>query len=93
MILISLIFFFFFIYFFYLFTELNNRPPTDNTPVHIINIDVQDNHEEATIGAFSIYELAQLMSKCEDLDSEIDELILEYESKIGKTLLHSIAFQ
>lgn len=30
-------------------------------PVHVINIDIQDNHEEATIGAFVICELAKLV--------------------------------
>ena len=28
-------------------------------PVHIINIDIPDNHEEATIGAFIVCELAK----------------------------------
>lgn len=32
-----------------------------NKPVHIINIDIQDNHEEATIGAFLICELVTLV--------------------------------
>lgn len=28
-----------------------------NQPVHIINMDIQDNHEEATIGAFLLCDL------------------------------------
>lgn len=32
-----------------------------NKPVHVINIDIQDNHEEATIGAFLICELVTLV--------------------------------
>ncbi|KAK7077842.1 RNA polymerase II subunit A C-terminal domain phosphatase, partial [Halocaridina rubra] len=39
---------------------LEGRIPEENTPVHVINIDIQDNHEEATIGAFMICELAVL---------------------------------
>ena len=31
------------------------------TPVHVINIDIQDNHEEATIGAFLICELVGMV--------------------------------
>lgn len=34
-----------------------------NQPVHIINIDVADNHEDATLGAFLLYELAQIVNK------------------------------
>lgn len=36
---------------------MESKPPTDNHPVHIINIDIQDNHEEATMGAFLICDL------------------------------------
>lgn len=43
-------------------TGLEARIPEENTPVHVINIDIQDNHEEATIGAFMICELAALVS-------------------------------
>lgn len=30
-------------------------------PVHIINLEIQDNHEEATLGAFQILELCELV--------------------------------
>lgn len=74
-------------------SELSMRTPIDNTPVHIINIDVQDNHEEATIGAFLLFEMAQLMSQSEDLDNDIDELLQEFETKAERPILHTIAFQ
>lgn len=32
-----------------------------NKPVHVININIQDNHEEATIGAFLICEFVTLV--------------------------------
>ena len=41
---------------------MENRVPVSNTPVHIINIDIQDNHEEATIGAFLICELVTMVN-------------------------------
>ena len=37
-------------------SDLESRDK-DGTPVHVINIDIQDNHEEATIGAFIICDL------------------------------------
>jgi len=43
---------------FLVISDLDSRIPVDNIPVHVINIDIQDNHEEATIGAFLICELA-----------------------------------
>lgn len=32
--------------------------------MHVINVDIQDNHEEATLGAFLICELCQCVSIC-----------------------------
>ena len=72
--------------------DLENREKTLNQPVHIINIDVADNHEDATLGAFILYELAIQFQNAEDLDNEIDELLQDYESKIKRPILHSISF-
>ena len=44
-----------------IFLGLEAKIPEENTPVHVINIDIQDNHEEATIGAFMICELGDLV--------------------------------
>ncbi|XP_023243172.1 RNA polymerase II subunit A C-terminal domain phosphatase SSU72 [Centruroides vittatus] len=72
--------------------ELASRTPIENTPVHIINIDIQDNHEEATIGAFLICQMTQMMSDSEDLDNDIDELLQDFEAKAQRNILHSIQF-
>ncbi|XP_073977181.1 ssu72 CTD phosphatase isoform X2 [Rhodnius prolixus] len=42
-----------------------NRTPVDSATVHVINIDIQDNHEEATIGAFIICELITMLNGME----------------------------
>lgn len=42
--------------------DLDARGQRSGNAVHVINIDVQDNHEEATIGAFFICELCQIVS-------------------------------
>uniref|UniRef100_A0AAY5EJP3 RNA polymerase II subunit A C-terminal domain phosphatase SSU72 n=1 Tax=Electrophorus electricus TaxID=8005 RepID=A0AAY5EJP3_ELEEL len=42
--------------------ELNSREQETYQPVHVINVDIQDNHEEATLGAFLICELCQCVS-------------------------------
>ena len=43
--------------------------------VHVVNMDIQDNQEEATIGAFLFHELMQLLEESSDLDNEIDEIL------------------
>ncbi|KAF7988187.1 hypothetical protein HCN44_007681 [Aphidius gifuensis] len=69
------------------------RTPVDNQPVHLINIDIQDNHEEATVGSFLICELVDLLANSDDLDNDIDSLLYEFEStKFGRTMLHTILF-
>jgi RNA polymerase II subunit A C-terminal domain phosphatase SSU72 len=55
-------------------------------------MDVQDNHDDATIGAFLIDELCQELLKAEDLDDAIEPVIAVFEEKHNKPLLHSIAF-
>ncbi|RZF45365.1 hypothetical protein LSTR_LSTR002808 [Laodelphax striatellus] len=69
-----------------------NRSTTDNASVHVINVDIQDNHEEATLGAFLICELVTLMSKSDDLDNDIDELLHDHESKCQRPILHCVLF-
>lgn len=44
------------------------RPCVEHEIVHVVNVDIQDNTEEATIGAFLICELVSLISKCSDVD-------------------------
>lgn len=44
--------------------DLNSREQETCQPVHVINVDIQDNHEEATLGAFLICELCQCVSIC-----------------------------
>ena len=52
----------------------------------------QDNHEEATIGAFLFCELVQLLAEAEDLDDEIDELVQNFEAKCNRPILHTVVF-
>ena len=60
--------------------------------VHLVNIDIQDNQEEATIGAFLLHELVQSLTISSDLDNEIDELLQDFESKCNRQILHSVLF-
>ncbi|XP_068934361.1 RNA polymerase II subunit A C-terminal domain phosphatase SSU72 isoform X1 [Petaurus breviceps papuanus] len=46
--------------------DLNSREQETCQPVHVINVDIQDNHEEATLGAFLICELCQCVGRLHD---------------------------
>ena len=43
-------------------SDLESRGAQSYSPVHVINLDIQDNHEEATLGAFLICEMCQTVS-------------------------------
>ncbi|XP_014211708.1 RNA polymerase II subunit A C-terminal domain phosphatase SSU72 [Copidosoma floridanum] len=72
--------------------SMESKVQKDNRPAHLINIDIQDNHEEATVGSFLICELVTVLSKSDDLDNDIDELLHEFESKLDKSMLHTVLF-
>lgn len=63
-----------------------------STPVHVINVDITDNHDEAVKGAFIISDLAAQLAKASDLDNEIDEILAELEESTDKNFLHCIMF-
>ena len=44
-------------------SDLENRDKRTNEMVHVINIDVIDNPEDATLGAFMLCELAQKVTR------------------------------
>ncbi|KRY52450.1 RNA polymerase II subunit A C-terminal domain phosphatase SSU72 [Trichinella britovi] len=58
--------------------------------VHIINIDIRDNHEEATCGALLFCHLCTLLEKSADLDNEIEEILSNFENICKRTILHTL---
>ena len=44
-------------------TAIETRGGVTCTPVQIINIEIKDTHEEATLGAFLILQLCDMVSK------------------------------
>lgn len=58
------------------FVDFETREKEDMQPAHIINIDIQDNHEEATIGAFLISDLATMVGFYKDFSWFFQKFIL-----------------
>ena len=58
----------------------------------MINIDIQDNHEKATIGAFLMYELLQILMESSDIDNDIDEMLQDFEAKCNRPIFHTVVF-
>lgn len=72
--------------------DFEQRETETMETAHVINIDIQDNHEEATLGAFIICDLCSLLSSSDDLDNDIDELIQEFEQHCKRPILHTAVF-
>ncbi|XP_062040223.1 RNA polymerase II subunit A C-terminal domain phosphatase SSU72-like [Lepus europaeus] len=71
---------------------LTSREQETCQPVHVINVDIQDSYEEATLGAFLICELCQSLQHAEDMENEMEELIQALEKKSSRAFLHTICF-
>ncbi|XP_054422387.1 RNA polymerase II subunit A C-terminal domain phosphatase SSU72-like [Pteronotus mesoamericanus] len=72
--------------------ELNSREQVTLHLVHVINVNIQDSFEEASLGAFLFSELCQCIQLMDDVDSEIGEVLLEFEEKSGQSFLHTVCF-
>ncbi|XP_052746655.1 RNA polymerase II subunit A C-terminal domain phosphatase SSU72-like [Bicyclus anynana] len=66
---------------------LEARKRVTNHPVHIVNMEIVDTHDEAMIAAFVISDLAKEMVLAQDLDEDIGELLKHFESKCHRQLL------
>uniref|UniRef100_F7BYE3 RNA polymerase II subunit A C-terminal domain phosphatase SSU72 n=1 Tax=Monodelphis domestica TaxID=13616 RepID=F7BYE3_MONDO len=73
--------------------DLNSREPETGQPVYVINVDIQDNQEEAILGAFLICELCECIELLEEVeDQDLEELLQEFERTTSKTFLHTVCF-
>ncbi|KAI8500388.1 PREDICTED: RNA polymerase II subunit A C-terminal domain phosphatase SSU72-like [Branchiostoma belcheri] len=72
--------------------DLETRDSSADAPVHVINIDIQDNHEEATIGAFLICDLCHMLQDSDDLENDMDDILQAFEEKCNRPILHTVSF-
>ena len=73
--------------------DIKSRQPENYNEIHVLNLDVKDDHAEAKKGARIALELCSLcVEKGDDLDSELPAIIKQVEKKHGKNITHMTHF-
>ncbi|TCD70488.1 RNA polymerase II subunit A C-terminal domain phosphatase [Steccherinum ochraceum] len=72
--------------------DLLSRGGDYNKSVHVINMEIRDNHEEAHIAGKAIVELAAAIEASRDIDEEMDDILTTHQEKHPHSLLHAIAY-
>lgn len=72
--------------------DLMTRGELLNAPVHVINIEIRDNHEDAVVGGRLILNLATRIDASSDHEHEISEILESFQRETNANLLHTIAY-
>ncbi|KAG0150818.1 hypothetical protein CROQUDRAFT_652081 [Cronartium quercuum f. sp. fusiforme G11] len=72
--------------------DLFNRGGELNKPVHLINVEIKDNHEEALLAGKALLELCGRIEECTDLDGELEGILERQMEKHPHQLIHTVAY-
>ena len=63
-----------------------------NRPVHVINIEIRDSHEQALIAGKALLELCQAIERSSDLAHDMDAILATQMRRHPHQLLHTVAY-
>jgi RNA polymerase II subunit A C-terminal domain phosphatase SSU72 len=72
--------------------DLMGRVSEYNKPVHIVNIEIKDNHEEALIAGKAMLDLASAIESSEDIDEDITGILEKHQEAHPHSVLHAVAY-
>ncbi|KAI8914759.1 hypothetical protein PhCBS80983_g00837 [Powellomyces hirtus] len=72
--------------------DLNSRPSDLNRPVHLINIEIVDNHQEAAVGGQLILQLVNMIAQSPDRDADLDRILDDFSARTKAQVMHTVCF-
>ncbi|PVU94419.1 hypothetical protein BB561_002555 [Smittium simulii] len=72
--------------------ELLSRGGRYGKPVHVINVEIKDNHTDASKGGNTILKLSQLLDNSKNLDADINDILNSVQSDSPHELLYNYMF-
>jgi len=72
--------------------DLLSRGSEFNRVVHIINVEIKDNHEEALIAGKAMLDLATAIEATDDIDENMNAILQLQQEKHPHSLLHAVAY-
>lgn len=72
--------------------DLFSRGGELNKPVHLINIEIKDNHEEASLAGKALLDLCNAIEACKDLDGDLEQILEKQMEKHPHQLIHTGGF-
>ncbi|ELU43118.1 phosphoprotein phosphatase [Rhizoctonia solani AG-1 IA] len=73
-------------------TYLLSRGGESNRPVHVINVEIKDNHEEALKAGLAIQDLAAAIEGSDDLDQDMTRILATQQERHPHSLLHALLY-
>ncbi|KAH9812596.1 Ssu72-like protein-domain-containing protein [Melampsora americana] len=63
-----------------------------NKPIHLINLEIKDNHEEALLAGKALLDLCNAIEDSTDLDNQLEGILERQMEKHPHQLLHTVAY-